>query len=103
MGIAILSYVLENWQEYELDDSLYLPIGTEPSLSVQVNVLPLDPMRKRLFEGQQYLLGIEQIRDVIVGLEFHLRRTATPTERLRAVTHYARFDAFIDPKDAVGG
>ena len=63
--------MLENLQEYELDDSLYLPIGTEPSLSVQVNVLPLDPMRKRLFDGQQYLLGIEQIRDAIVGLEFH--------------------------------
>jgi hypothetical protein len=102
MGIAILSYVLENWQSYELDDSLYFPIGTEPSLGGQVNILPLDPMRRRIFEGQQYLLGIEQVRDAIIALEIHLRRTATPIERLRAVLHYARFDAFIDPNDAAG-
>jgi hypothetical protein len=103
MRIAILGHVLESWQEYELDDSLYLPIETEPSLDTPVNVLSLDPLRKRIFEGQQYLLGIEQVRDVIIGLEAHLGRAATPIEKLRAVIYFARYDAFIDPDDEVGG
>jgi hypothetical protein len=99
MGISTLGRVLETWQEYELDDSLYLPLGTEPSLIAPVNVLPLDPIRKRIFEGQQYLLGIEQVRDVVIGLEIQLRRAATPIERLRAVIYFAKYDAFIGDSD----
>jgi hypothetical protein len=92
-----------DWRAHELDDSVYVPAGTEASLDTEVNVLPFDRARKRPIEGQQYLLGIEQIRDVVEGLEQQLGRAATPTERLRAVLHYARHDAFIDPRDAVGG
>ena len=104
MGIALLRDVLMNWSRYELDDEIYPPSGmSDPSLDAEVNVLPCDPNRKRTFEGQSYFLGIEQIRDVIEGLEAQLRRPATPIERLRAVVHYARHDAFIDPAAAVGG
>jgi hypothetical protein len=103
MGRGLLGDVLRDWRKYELDDSIYLPAGTEPSIDVEVSVLPFDRTRKRVFEGQQYLLGIEQVRDVVEGLERQLGRSATPNERLRAVLHFARHDAFIDPRDAVGG
>ena len=98
-----LGDVLKGWQKYELDDSIYVPTGTEPSLEARVNVLPFDPKRKRILEEHHYLLGIEQVRDVVEGLERQLGRTATPHERLRAVVYFARHDAFIDPRDALGG
>lgn len=98
MGIALLDDVLREWDRYNLDDELYLPIGAEPSLGMYVSVLSFDPTRGRVFEQQEYLLGIEQVRDVIIGLESQLGRTTTILERLRAVVHYAHFDAFIDPK-----
>ena len=50
----------------------------------------------------EYLLGVEQVCEVIEGLEAQLGRVSTPNERLRAVLHYAQYDAFIDPQDAVG-
>jgi hypothetical protein len=103
MGRGLLGDVLRDWRKYELDDSIYLPAGTESSVDVEVSVLPFDRTRKRVFEGQQYLLGIEQVRDVVEGLERQLGRSATPNERLRAVLHFAGHDAFIDPRDAVGG
>jgi hypothetical protein len=103
MGMALLVDVLSEWSSYELDDDIYLPPGKEPSLELMVSILPFDPTRKRIFEGQEYFLGIEQIRDVIDGLEAQLGRVATPLERLRAAIHYARYDAFIDPRDAVDG
>jgi hypothetical protein len=56
-------------------------------------------LRKRLFEGQVYWLGIEQARDVVDGLQKQLQRLATSAERLKAVAHYATLDAFIDPAD----
>lgn len=97
----VLGDVLKDWRKYELDDSIYVPAGTEPSLEARVSVLPFDPKRKRVFEEQHYLLGIEQVRDAVEGLERQLGRTATPHERLRAVVHFARHDAFIEPRDAV--
>jgi hypothetical protein len=99
MGPSLLGDILANWSAHELDDSIYLPAGSEPSLGQKVNVLPFDPLRKRIFEGQHYWLGIEQVRDVVEGLQHQLQREATPDERLKAAAHYARFDAFIDPKD----
>jgi hypothetical protein len=103
MGLALLEDVLKDWSKCELDDSIYVPVGTELSLDVQVQVLPFDRTRKRLYEGRQYLVGIEQVRDAVEGLERQIGRIATPIERLRAVLHFARHDAFIDPRDAVGG
>jgi hypothetical protein len=47
----------------------------------------------------EYLLSFEQVRDVILGLEQQLGRSSSPEERLAAVVHYARNDAFIDPSD----
>jgi hypothetical protein len=99
MGPAILRDVLQDWPDYELDDSIYLPAGSVPSLDLKVNVLAFDPTRGRSFEGQEYWLGIEQVRDVVEGLEGQLGRSATPPERLKAVAHYAKRDAFIDPAD----
>jgi hypothetical protein len=100
MGLPLLSDVLEDCSKYELDDSVYLPQGVRPSLDAPVNVLPFDRLRKRTFQDQEYLLGIEQIRDVIEGLEAQLGRPTHLEERLRAVVHYAQYDAFIDPKSA---
>jgi hypothetical protein len=100
MGLSFLSDVLKNWGMYELDDSVYLPQGATPALDVPVTVLPFDRLRKRTFQGQEYLLGIEQIRDAIEGLETQLGRTSSLEERLRAVVYYARHDAFIDPQSA---
>ena len=101
MGFSLLGDVLKDWATYELDDSIYLPAGAEASLGLAVNVLPADFSRKRHFEGQEYLLGIEQVRDVIEGLDAQIGRAATLNERLRAVVYYARNDAFIDPRDAI--
>jgi hypothetical protein len=95
--------VLTNWGEYELDASIYVRLGAQPALEMLVDVLPFDRTRKRVLEGEQYLLGIEQVRDVVEGLERQLGRPATPIERLRAVLYYARHDAFIDPRDAAEG
>lgn len=103
MGLALLSDIVKDWRTYALDDSIYVPLGTEPSLDTKVNILPFDRTRKRVFEGQQYLLGIEQVGNAVEGLERQLGRLASPIERLRAVLHYARHDAFIDPREAVGG
>jgi len=96
MGRSFLEDILTNWSGYGLEDSIYLPAGSEPSLTLQVNVLSFDPLRKRIFEGQEHWLGVEQVRDVVEGLQRQLKREATPDERLRAVAHYAKFDAFID-------
>lgn len=102
MGLAILGEVLSDWRRYELDDSIYVPLGVEVSNETKVHVLHFDRTRKRVFDGQRYL-GIEQVRDVVEGLDRQLGRAATPTERLRAVLHFVRHDAFIDPRGAVGG
>ena len=99
MGTALLGDILSDWSKYELDDSIYLPADTEASLDLKVSVLPFDRTRKRIFENQEYLLDIGQVRDVIEGLEAQLNRTATLSERLQAVVHYAQYDSFIDPRD----
>jgi hypothetical protein len=98
-----LGDVLRDWSKYELDDSIYVPIGVEPVLDEAVSVLPFERARTRVLEAQHYLLGIEQLRDVVEGLERQLGRAATPNERLRAALHFARHDAFVDPRDAVAG
>jgi hypothetical protein len=36
MGLRLLRDVLMDWRKYELDDSIYLPTGAEPSLDTQV-------------------------------------------------------------------
>ena len=97
MGMAVLGDIIQDWRRYELDDSIYFPAGSAPTLDLEVSVLAFDPTRTRFFEGQEYWLGIEQIRDVIEGLENQLHRTTTPDERLKAVAHYAKHDAYIDP------
>jgi hypothetical protein len=102
-GLALLGEIIKDWRAYELDDEIYVPIEAEPALDAPVNVLHFDRARKRVFEGQRYLLGIEQVRDAIEGLEGQLGRPASPVERLRAVLHFARHDAFIDPLQAVDG
>jgi len=43
-------------------------------------------------------LGIEQVRDVLTGLET-LGREPSLTERLRAIAHFVRYDAFIPLSD----
>lgn len=102
MSTTLLGEVLEHWDEYELDDSIYLPAGAEISLDLKVSIFPFEPVIPRLFEDQEYMLGIEQVRDAVEGLEAQLGRVATPIERLRAVVHYAQHDAFIDPSEAIG-
>ena len=99
MEYSTLADVLANWREFELDDSLYMPAGSEISLDLAVNVLPFDPTRRRSFEGQVYLLGIEQIRDVLAGLETQLGRAPSLTERLKAIAHFVQYDAFIPLSD----
>ena len=44
-----------------------------------------------------YLFGIEQVRDVVKGLEAQVGRPLTDAERVQAVAHYAANDAFLDP------
>jgi hypothetical protein len=102
MGLVLLGDVLANWDQYEMDDEIYLPKGIQPTLEGEAYIFSFDPKRKRSFEGNEYLLGIEQVCEVVEGLEAQLGRATTPKERLRAVLHYALNDAFIDPRDAVG-
>jgi hypothetical protein len=99
MGLSILSDILNNWDSFELDDCIYIPEGVDIALDLPVRVLPFDPKLKRIFEGQVYLLGIEQLRDAILGLESQLGRAASASERLAAATYYARHDAFIPLSD----
>ena len=54
MGTAVLKDILMDWQAYELDDSIYVRKGAEPTLDSEVTVLPFDPLRGRDFEGQSY-------------------------------------------------
>jgi hypothetical protein len=96
MGSAILRDVLENWSQYDLGDEIYVP-SEDLTLNSEVVVLAFDIDRGRDFEGRRYLLGMEQVRDVIEGLEAQLGRRATPDERLRAILYFAEYDAFIDP------
>ena len=93
--------MLANWSTYELDDSIYLSALELPDLETLVTIFACDPKRPRVFEGKHYFLGIEQVRNVIDGLEEQLRRPASLVERLRAVIHYAEHDAFIDPQALV--
>ncbi len=100
MGLTLLGDVLSSWEKCELDDSVYVPVGAILAVDLLVSVLPADPDGGRSFEEQEYFLGLEQIRDVVEGLEAQLGRKAKQTERLRAAVHYARHDAFIDPREA---
>ena len=97
MGFPLLRDILSDWSNYELDDSIYLPSGSEPTLDLEVAVLPFDPLRKRKHLGQEYWLGIEQVRDVVEGMQSQMKRQLQLEERLKATAHYARYDAFIDP------
>ena len=99
MGIALLRDILGDWSSYELDDSIYVPAGSVPTLDLEVSVLPFDPLRKRSCYGRDYWLGIEQLRDVVVGIQSQMKRQLQLEERLKAVAHYAKHDAFIDPRD----
>lgn len=103
MGITVLRDVLADYWKYDLDGVIYLPTGAEPSLETAATVLPYDPAINRRLEGQEGLLLIEQVRDIVEGLEAQLCRVTTPSERLRAVIHYALHDAYIDPSAAVDG
>ncbi|WP_437480472.1 hypothetical protein WME75_35645 [Sorangium sp. So ce1014] len=98
MGTPLLKEVLQNWQKYEPDDDIYVPSGTSVTLETAITIFPFDRHRPRRFEGIEYILSFEQVRDAIVGLETQLRREASAEERLAAVLHYARHDAFIDPQ-----
>jgi hypothetical protein len=90
--------VLERWQEFELDDSIYVPAG-EVRLDGEASIVPIDKATSRSLGGMVYLLGSEQVRDVVKGLGSQFGRSPTGEERLKAVLHYARHDAFIDPRD----
>jgi hypothetical protein len=103
MGTPVLKDILENWEQFQLDDDIYVPTATLLTLDTVATVLPFDRTRPRAVGELEYLLSFEQVRDVITGLEAQLHRSATPQERLRAVIHYARHDAFIDPAAAVAG
>ncbi|WP_444547645.1 DUF7716 domain-containing protein [Sorangium atrum] len=98
MGTPLLKEVLQEWEKYEPDDDLYVPSGTSVTLNTPVVILPFDRHRPRRVEDLEYILSFEQVRDAIVGLEAQLRRDTSAEERLVAVLHYARHDAFIDPQ-----
>ena len=98
MGHAVLGEILTDWSSYELDDSVYVRADGDPALDTVVSVLSFDATRGRSYQGERYLLGIEQIRDVVEGLEEQLGRYASVEERLRAALHYAKHDAFIEPE-----
>ncbi|MDC0679023.1 DUF7716 domain-containing protein [Sorangium atrum] len=104
MGTPLLKEILQNWQKYEPDEDIYVPSGIDVTLDTIVTILPFDRHRPRMFEGLEYVLSFEQVGDAIVGLEAQLRRETSAEERLAAVLHYARHDAFIDPQHLpVGG
>jgi hypothetical protein len=90
--------VLEQWARFELDDALYVPMDEILGLETVVDVIPFDGINSRKAD-RRYLLGFEQVRDVIEGLTAQLGRAPTPKEGLKAVLHYAQHDAFIDPRD----
>lgn len=77
MKIAVLSDVLDNWAKYDLDDSIYVPAGTNPTSDLLVSIVPFDPTFEsgRIFNGQEYLFRIEQMRDVVEGLETQIARS----------------------------
>jgi hypothetical protein len=97
MGSTLLKDILLTWHTYPLDDDIYVPIDLECDIDTPVVVLPFDRTRPRILNNMEYLLSFEQVRDVILGLEQQLGRSSSPEERLAAVVHYARHDAFIDP------
>ena len=68
MRLTVLGEILNDWSGYELEDSIYLPKGTQPTLDGAAQVRPFDPDRKRDVESEKYFLGIEQVRDVVEGL-----------------------------------
>lgn len=94
-----LREVLEQWARFELDDSLYVQPGEALGLASAVEIVAHDRATSRSVDGRAYLLGIEQVRDVVDGLAAQLGRPPTMSERLKAVLHYAEHDAFIDPQD----
>ncbi len=103
MGSTVLRDVLADYRKYDLDGVIYLPVGVGPSLDAAATVLGYDPAANRRLEGQAGLLLIEQVRDIVEGLEAQLCRVTIPSERLRAVIYYALHDAYIDPSAAVDG
>ena len=103
MGNLLLRDVLQSWQKYELDDDIYVPEGVPVELNTLAEVFPFDGARPRVFQGMQYLLSFEQVRDIIVGIEQYAGRPTTLEERLTAVLHYAEHDAFPDPNELFGG
>ena len=100
MGKALLKEVLSSWDQYELDDQIYVPSGVPLTLDTEVAVfVDKNYARGHLVCDLEYFLGFEQVRDQIEGLEHYFGRSTTPEERLIAVLHYAEFDAPLDPEE----
>lgn len=99
MGQQLLD-VIRSWQKYPLSDSIYVARDADVSGATVVDVVSHedDPAPSR----DRYLIGIEQIRDIVEGLTEFFGAEPTSDEAVRSVLYYAENDAFLDPSELRG-
>ena len=102
MGRIILRELIGGIGQFGVEDVAYVPgemdLGeVTPETSVIIRTYdPQDPSKRP--EGGKYFLEVSVMREVIEGLETQLNRSATIEESVKAIRHYAIYDAYIDPE-----
>jgi hypothetical protein len=101
MGTTVLRDVLARLDDYEPDDVVYLPVGSEATLDTNVVVERFDVDAPYAPVGHQYFLGVGDMRESLAGTAEEAGRALTLTEKLRVIAYYAEYDAHIDLNDAL--
>jgi len=94
----LMRSILEEWND-RAGGQIYVPVGSEITPDTEVRMKRAGERMPRVHQGYECLLGMEKVGDVVESLEYAFVRQATIEERLRAVLHYAEYDAFIDPDE----
>jgi hypothetical protein len=97
MESRLLKDVIARWRNFDIEDNLYVAPGDPLGADTLVVIHPASERPKP--SGLSYFIGVEQIRDVVEGLSADLGRAPTEDEAVRAVIHYAEFDAPIHLAD----
>lgn len=87
----------------DLDDALTIYVAGDGPVTADSVVVLVDEENEDSPAGTRYLLEVSQARDVLrVWSSWRGGRVPDVTEACRAVSHYARHDAYqpVDPGDA---
>jgi len=95
MGSTLLSDILDNLRDLGLDDVVFARTDGDICEGTEGVVMHADAAPDADPPGLKSLLMVQQLIDIIDSLEFELGRSATFLERIRAIEHYMKYDAYI--------